>query len=101
MLSQLKLWGVNQFILNATYVEQKMKDFANKMGLEHYAFLRQDYNECLELFEIDLSQKLAPEKLISLKFSVLFVREQTRWKQRLLGTLETLKYEEFKKKRTV
>lgn len=69
MLSQLELWGVKQFILNATYVEQKMKDFANEMGQENYAFLCQDYNECLELFEMDLSQKLAPDtvsRIISL-----------------------------------
>lgn len=69
MLSQLELWGVKQFILNATYVEQKMKDFANEMGQENYAFFREDYNECLELFEMDLSQKLAPDtvsRIISL-----------------------------------
>lgn len=61
MVDQLRLWGVERSILNATYVEQKMNDFANEMGQENYAFLREDYNECLELFEMDLSQKLAPD----------------------------------------
>lgn len=46
-----------------------MKDFANEMGQENYAFLREDYNECLKLFEMDLSQKLDPgtvSRIISL-----------------------------------
>lgn len=46
-----------------------MKDFGDEMGQENYAFLRENYNECLELFEMDLSQKLAPDtvsRIISL-----------------------------------
>lgn len=67
MFEQLYIWGAEEFILNATYVEQKLKDFENEMG--HVTYLREDYNECLELFEEDLSKKLAPDtvsRIISL-----------------------------------
>lgn len=31
------------------------------MGQENYEFPREDYNECLELLETDLSKKLTPD----------------------------------------
>ncbi|XP_031637815.1 uncharacterized protein LOC116350212 isoform X2 [Contarinia nasturtii] len=61
MIDRLKMLGATSFVLNATYVEKKQKDFANKMGQENYEFLREDYNECLELLETDLSKKLTPD----------------------------------------
>lgn len=58
MWKQLQNWNTENVIINATYVEQKLKDFANKKGQETYEFLREDFKECLELFETDLSKGL-------------------------------------------
>lgn len=58
----------NEFILDVTYVEQKMINLVNQTD-ENYAFLREDFNECLDLFQMDLSKKLAPDtvsRIISL-----------------------------------
>lgn len=60
--------GTENFILNVTYVEQKMINLVNQTD-ENYAFLREDFNECLDLFQMDLSKKLAPDtvsRIISL-----------------------------------
>lgn len=47
-------------ILNATYVEQKQKGAENKIGQLTYEFYREDYYECLHMFEIDIAKELAP-----------------------------------------
>lgn len=65
MFNQLRTWGADRSTLNATHVEQKLEDFANeKAKLIHrnsnltYELLREDNNECLELFGSNLSEKL-------------------------------------------
>lgn len=69
MFHQLENWEPKDFIMNTTYVEQKLKDFANEKGQGNYTYLREDFNECLKLREMDLSKKLAPDtvfRMISL-----------------------------------
>lgn len=51
----------SNFILNVTHVEQKQIEFANKKGELQYDFIVDDYNESLELFANDLSQKIEPD----------------------------------------
>ena len=79
MFDQLKFWGAKRFVLNATYVEQKQKEYANKMGQLNYAFLQNDFNECLELFKTDLSKKVAPDtvsRIITLRRMVYGSRRE-------------------------
>lgn len=54
MIDQLRLWGFERFKLNATYVEQKMNEFAIEMGQQNYAFLHEDCNECLFLSQFGI-----------------------------------------------
>lgn len=61
VFSQFDDWNDTKFNLNVTYVEKKQKEFANKKGELQYDFIVDDYNESLELFADDLSQKLAPD----------------------------------------
>lgn len=42
-------------------MEQKLTDFANEKGQVYYEILREDFNECLKLYEMDLSEKLAKD----------------------------------------
>lgn len=61
-LRRLKTWGAsNEFFLNATFVEQKLKNFADVQGQTKYSILREDFDECLELYKVDLSKKLPPD----------------------------------------
>lgn len=55
------MWGAQRFILNATYVEQTLKDLAYAKGPINHAILREDFKECLELNKMDISKKLAPD----------------------------------------
>lgn len=54
-------WSRKKDILNVTFIEQKQKDLITEKGRMQYEFIRADYNECVELFAMDLLKILEPE----------------------------------------
>lgn len=59
-LRTLKMWNTKNIVLNVTYVEQKQMEIVTERGQMQYEFMRDDYNECLDLFATDLLKALHP-----------------------------------------
>lgn len=62
-LRTLKMWNVENIVLNVTYVEQKQNNLVTEKGQMQYEFMRDDYHECLELFATDLVKAVQPAGL--------------------------------------